>query len=305
MIYETTSLSRELASAILRYWLGKPVNCESVERLYGGMIRSVLALEFDQPPYRAVIKVSDEEANPFEGEARALRYLRSHSRLPVPEVYLCQAAGELMVPGFLLMERLPGIHLGQAAMTRPERQEIDRQLADILLELHSHERDTFGPVDGSESFLRWLDYFEPLIRENFEDSRLRLTRRSQEIIPKLLDPMPQYFDSQERPTLIHGDIWETNVIVDRRGDRWVVTGLVDPAARYADVEFELAYLEVFRTVADAFFERYCRERPLREGYEVRRLYYWLNTLLLHVWIFGEEHYVARTERIAEELARRI
>jgi fructosamine-3-kinase len=78
---------------------------------------------------------------------------------------------------------------------------------------------------------------------------------------------------------------------------------VDPAARYADVEFELAYLEVFGTVTDAFFERYAAERPLRDGYGLRRLYYWLNTLLLHVWVFGDEGYVRRTERIAEELAR--
>jgi len=61
-------------------------------------------------------------------------------------------------------------------------------------------------------------------------------------------------------------------------------------------------LEVFGTVTGAFFERYASVRPLREGYPVRRLYYWLNTLLLHVWLFGDAHYVGRTERLTEACA---
>ncbi len=291
------------AEAILREWLGEAARCVCVRPLRGGMIHSVLELEFDRPPHRAVLKVSGDEADPFAREARHLDYLRSHSRLPVPSVYLCRARGRLIEPSFLLLERLPGVNLGEARMSTAERQRLDYELADALLELHSHEGETFGDPDGCEPCGRWLDWFEPRIRENFRDAAERLAPRTRELIPTLLDRMPAWFADQGRPTLVHGDIWATNVVVERRADGWHLTGLVDPGACYADVEYELAYLEVFGTVTGAFFERYAAARPLRDGYPVRRLYYWLNTLLLHVWLFGDAHYIQRTERIAEGLRR--
>jgi fructosamine-3-kinase len=269
------------------------------------MIRAVFELDFDEPPGRAVVKVASGEPDPFRREAFELAYLRAHSRLPVPEVYSCKPAGEVIAPAFLLMERLPGVNLGEARMTPGERRDFDAQLAEILLELHSHEGDAFGALDGSETCARWLDWFQPRIRENFDDAKPRLTTRSLELIPSLLDALPRHFASQGRPTLVHGDLWATNILAERLMHRWLVTGFVDPASRYADVEYELAYLECFGTVTGAFFERYRRERPACEGYEVRKLYYWLDTLMLHVWLFGDSPCVARTEEIAVELSRRV
>jgi fructosamine-3-kinase len=77
--------------------------------------------------------------------------------------------------------------------------------------------------------------------------------------------------------------------------------LVDPALHFADEEYELAYLECFQTVGDAFFRLYRSERPERDGYSVRRLCYWLNTMLLHVHVFGDAHYVRRTGSILRAL----
>jgi len=301
-IYDKTSISKELTDIILQDWLGKKAKCLSIQRLHGGMINSVLALSFDQSPYKAVIKISGDKSESFQREAYTLDYLKTHSMFPIPAVYLCKNANELIEQSFILMEKLPGVNLGQASMTEIDRQRVDHQLADILIELHSHERDVFGELDGSRTCTNWLEIFEQRIRENFEDTRNRLTQKSLNIIPSLLEEMPRIFEPQGRPTLIHGDIWATNIMVNNENG-WVLIGLVDPGSSYADVEDELAYLEVFGTVTKTFFERYCQKNPLRNGYEVRRLYYWLNTMLLHVSVFGDKHYVMRTERIAEEIGR--
>ena len=61
-------------------------------------------------------------------------------------------------------------------------------------------------------------------------------------------------------------------------------------ARYADIEDELAYMESWGTVTPEFFARYCAGQRVRDGYEFRRLFYWLATYMLHVWLFGDEHY---------------
>ena len=87
------------------------------------------------------------------------------------------------------------------------------------------------------------------------------------------------------PTLIHNDVWAGNIIVHECHDGWHLSGLVDPAGlQYADVEKELAYLQAFDTVGEAFFRVYERRRPLRPGYERRKLFYWLNTYMTHVWL---------------------
>ncbi len=304
-VFEGTTLSREDAELVLQKWLKKTANCLSIERLHGGMVNSVLLLNFDQPPYQAVIKISTDNSNTFDSESYMLNYLKQHTKLPVPEVYMSEKSGAFIDKNILLIEKLPGINLGIAKITEQERQELDRQLAEILIELHNHKRISFGELDGSRIYNRWLDIFEPMIRDNYGKSKILLTDLSNNIIPKLLDEMPDLFSLQGEPTLIHGDIWVTNIIVDHLDGRWIISGLIDPSSFFADVEYELAYLEVFRTVTKAFFDQYTLKYQIREGYEIRRLYYWLNTLMLHVWIFKEQHYIMRTERIAKELRKLI
>jgi fructosamine-3-kinase len=107
------------------------------------------------------------------------------------------------------------------------------------------------------------------------------------------------------PTLVHADIWAGNIIVQQDGTGWQISGLVDPGAEYADVELELAYLESFNNPRPAFMEVYTRQHPLRPGYRVRRMFYWLLTYLIHVWLFGEQRYLESTLDLAAELRRKL
>lgn len=100
------------------------------------------------------------------------------------------------------------------------------------------------------------------------------------------------------PTLVHGDVWEGNLIVRREAERWRLVGLLDPGSEYADVESELAYLEVFDHRRDALFAAYTARRPLRSGYERRRLFYWLHTALVHVALFGDPFFREYAARVA-------
>lgn len=55
-----------------------------------------------------------------------------------------------------------------------------------------------------------------------------------------------------------------------------------PRLQYADVEHELAYLQAFDTVGTDFFDAYTAQTPMRPGFEIRRLFYGLNTHMIHV-----------------------
>lgn len=96
------------------------------------------------------------------------------------------------------------------------------------------------------------------------------------------------------------------MLVVLRDDGWHLSGLIDwPAMQYADVEHELAYLEAWETVTPSFFEHYGRERPLRPGYGLRRLFYWLHTYMLHVWLYGQQRYRDLAAEAAQAIVRQI
>ena len=93
----------------------------------------------------------------------------------------------------------------------------------------------------------------------------------------------------------------------RDGD-WRLSGLLDPVGlQYADVEKELAYLQAFDTAGQVFFDAYTARQPLRPGFEFRKLFYWLDTFMLHVWLgFGprfEERVLAVGTQIVGSAAK--
>ena len=73
--------------------------------------------------------------------------------------------------------------------------------------------------------------------------------------------------------------------------------------QYADVELELAYLEVFDTPKNELLSAYHERHPRRAGYETRRLFYWLHTALVHVGLFGDDVFCEFTARTAAEIGR--
>lgn len=297
------ALTRKQAESVLAAWLGEAVRCTDIERLHGGMINSVLRLRFDHAPHTAVIKLN-AKGNGFAAEARALRYLRDRG-FPCPHVYLHDARAELIPYAFLLLEALPGVSLDEARLTASDRDRIERELGEVLIALHAHTRDTFGPIDAAGE-TEWTEAFMPRLHAVRAEPEIAL-RLSDDIlrnVDRAIGAAPDLLQAQGEPTLIHGDIWAANVMVHPADDGWHLSGLVDPGAQYADVEMELAYLRVFNTAGQAFFDVYTQANSLRPGYELRWLVYWLRTYLVHVWLFGDQHYRDMTALVAQEIAAR-
>jgi fructosamine-3-kinase len=288
----TLNLTRSHAEWLLSAWLGAPVHCTGISPLHGGMINTVLRLDFDHPPNSAVVKLAMPGGSGFEAEARALEHLRAVTCFPSPAVYRCDDSASFLPYAFLLLEMMPGFCMAGLDLTQGEYDRIDRQLAEVLLELHSHTRTGFGTVDDVPGSARWVEVFLPVLIEVRAEPEIgqRLAPDVLADIDRAIALAAEELADSGAPTLIHGDLWSGNLLVEPSGDGWRLTGIIDPALQYADVEMELAYLEVFDTRREAFFEAYTAQRPLRPGYARRRLFYWLFTALIHVWLFGDPHY---------------
>ncbi len=251
----------------------------SARPLGGGCIGEVYRAELSDGSV-VVAKVDREAEANLDREAYMLRYLREKSDLPVPEVY---HGSETL----LLMEFVEG--------SNQFSREAERHAADLLAALHGvtaghygHERDTLiGSLDQpnppTES---WVEFFREqrlLYLADVAHRAGRLPAEDRRRVDLLAGRLEDLIEPPERPALIHGDAWRANVLA--KGER--ITGFLDPAIYHADPEMELAFISLFNSFGEPFFERYGEVRGIREGFfETRRDLYNLYPLLVHVYFFG-------------------
>jgi fructosamine-3-kinase len=297
--------SKREAERLLEAWLGGPVVCSRTRRLKGGLVNTVVLLTFDRPPHRAVLKLHDGAGDVFGAEARALEHLRSETACPVPQVYLDSAAGGAIPYAYLLLEYVPGRCLERMQLSTAAQVDLEAQLAEVLAELHDHQGDRFGRLGEADGSDDWPELFAARLR----DVRAQPTV-SERLEPKVLAAVDDAIGRTSTvladagaPTLVHGDVWAGNIVIRRDGSRWKLAALLDPDLQFADVEYELAYQEVFDAQRPELFEAYRRRNELRPGYERRRRIYWLYTALVHVALFGDPFFRTYTATTAQTIAR--
>jgi fructosamine-3-kinase len=85
----------------------------------------------------------------------------------------------------------------------------------------------------------------------------------------------------EKPSLIHGDLWSGNVMTDANGQ----VALVDPACYYGLREAELAFTTMFGGFDTSFYEAYHEVYPIENGFGDRIPIYNLYPLMVHesIW----------------------
>jgi fructosamine-3-kinase len=86
----------------------------------------------------------------------------------------------------------------------------------------------------------------------------------------------------EPPSLLHGDLWAGNFIVDERGEAC----LIDPAVYYGHREADLAMTRLFGGFDGAFYAAYEEAAPLAAGHPERLPIYQLYHVLNHFNLFG-------------------
>lgn len=231
----------------------------------------------------------------FSTEAHGLELLRQTNTLHVPEVFAYADAIDDQ-PGWMLQEWIES----------GNRQPLAERLGAGLAALHkAGAADRYGlDHDNYIGFTPQENSFDEDWVRFYRDRRLRpqilladrngwLTSERRARLELLADRIEEWLGSVERrPALLHGDLWQGNVLYDERGQ----PALIDPAVYYGDREAELAYGEWFTSFPPAFYAAYDEVWPTAPDRADRRDLYNLYHALNHVNHFGER-YLAEVERI--------
>ncbi len=120
-----------------------------------------------------------------------------------------------------------------------------------------------------------------------------LDRPWRERVDRLAARLGDLLPAAPRPSLLHGDLWTGNMLV--QAGRLVA--LVDPACYHGDAEVDLAMLALFDAPPESFREAY---GPLEPGADERLPLYQLYPALVHMRLFGAD-YAAMTNRLLKSV----
>ncbi len=217
----------------------------------------------------------------FEAETKGLKLLGEQNSIKIPEVIGFGEKGSFQ---FLLLQFIE---------EKPRLKIYWQQLGSKLASLHRCSSDLFG-LDhdnyiGSLKQLNnqhasWLTFFieqrlnvqlKLAIDAGIMDSEL--SKQFEFLYAKLPTLLPE-----EKPSLVHGDLWSGNLITDENGEPC----LIDPAVYFGNREADLAMTKLFGGFDDEFYVSYVETFPLQPGYHKRLDLYNLYPLLVHVNLFG-------------------
>lgn len=271
---------------ILKIRYGSSVTVVSKTPVSGGDINRAYALLLSDGSRLFMKANRRENADFFRAEAEGLEALKATGAISVPGVI---ARGTDDKESFLLLEY---IEEGRRSPSASEKLGI--RLAQM------HMADAAACVPGgrygflSDNYIgagyqsnkpadSWVEFFaDRRLRPQFEKAAAYWDVDERKSIERFLDRLDRYLAEPERPSLIHGDLWAGNYMIDRSGEPW----LIDPAAYVGHAEADLAMTELFGGFDRRFYDAYRETAGIDPGYADRRDIYNLYHLLNHLNLFG-------------------
>lgn len=247
-------------------------------KLKGGDINSVYELETEQESLVIKLNSADYSEDMFDTEVKGLELLRNTETFKIPEIY---HQGQAENYHYLIMEK---IESGEKSDT------FWKDFAVKLAKLHGNSSEHFG-LDH-DNYIGLLPQHNRSTSTSAAEFYIEKRLKPQFAIAKEKAYSFQYLDHilekfknlipDEKPALIHGDLWRSNFLITPNGE----PALIDPAVAYAPREMELAMMKLFGGFDQEVFSIYNEIYPLEPGWEERIEIWQLYYLLVHLNIFG-------------------
>ena len=88
-----------------------------------------------------------------------------------------------------------------------------------------------------------------------------------------------------QPSLLHGDLWSGNFLIDHNGHACII----DPAVYYGNREVDIAMTKLFGGFSEEFYSNYNNYFPMLNDWQERMPIWNLYPLLVHANLFGSSY----------------
>ncbi len=259
----------------------------SIQSLSGGCISNAYKLEMKSGEFYFLKNNYGSSKDMFIKEAHGLIELKKPSVIRVPEVILCDDS-------FILTEFIS---------TGNKNKNFFEDFGRSFAKLHKFHNESFGfyednyigsnvqqNIANETEKDNWIKFYfnkRILFQLRLAEKNGYSTKELTKGISALENKIEKIFvGSEELPSLLHGDLWGGNYIVDEAGNAC----LIDPAVYYGHREADLAMTKLFGGFKPEFYQAYNEMFPLADGYNYREGIYKLYHVLNHLNLFGRGYY---------------
>ena len=287
---ETLKIAIETA---LSSKFGSTVRISKERGIGGGCINEAACISTTEGDF--FVKWNDAKKFPsmFYTELKGLKLLKDAQAIKIPDVIL-----QSQVEGisFLILE-----FVSSASMKPDFWEEFGRSLAQLHRQSHSefgldHDNYIGSLLQFNEPKSSWTEFFIEMRLEKQIQLALDSGKISNAHL-KMFDSLFNQFQNlmpDEKPALLHGDLWSGNYMVDENGTPCIF----DPAIYFGHREMDLAMTALFGGFDAKLYESYNEAFPLTPGFNERFDICNLYPLMVHVNLFGSG-YLGSVERILD------
>ena len=191
---------------------------------------------------------------------------------------------------------------------QPEKTNVD--LLNSIVSIHSKKNQDYGfDFDTQIGGLKQINSKSKNWKEFYTDKRLsyifNLVNKNKPMdksintkIDLLIKKMDNFIPTNPRPSLLHGDLWEGNILFKNKK----FVGFIDPGSFYGHNELEVSYLRWFnpKFIDSNFLNRYNDHIKVDKYYLEYEPVYQLYYSLLNVYLW-DRRYVEDVRRLLNKI----
>ena len=268
---------------------------ENIIPVKGGDINDTYRIESFENSYFLKINTAQNFPQLFEKEANGLIFLADLGIFNIPKVIKYGLTDNDFQ--YLILE---WVEKGEP--TFDSWKNLGLQMA----KLHQQTNANFGwEEDNYISIILQPNTFTPKWEDFYANNRIlpmiklladKKIINSKEVVAaeKLCYDLKNIFP-EEQPSIIHGDLWNGNLLPTKNGN----ISLIDPAIHYGHREMDIAMTDLFGGFDEEFYSTYNEVFPLAPNFNERKSIAQLFPLLVHALLF-EGYYVKDVKTILKK-----
>lgn len=216
--------------------VGPAVQLADVTPLTDGWFNTTYALTFTSTHRDMVLRIAPHpdlrmltyEKDLMRLEVAVYQHLEAvDCAVPVPDLIGFNFDRDVVPCDFMLVATAYGVPYAKFADAEGQYNTYIEDLGRYIGELRSVTNDWFGLVDGKFRSFSWRTTFVSMLEAVLSDGEAFGVSLPYQELRRLLAQVAPALDEIVIPTLVHWDLWETNVFVAPLSDRLHVTGVID------------------------------------------------------------------------------